>query len=236
MRSTTISERIVNALAQAHGLAGSESGPRAMEGESAVQPVITISREVGALGTAVAQDLGKKLKWPVYDRELINEIATQLNAPEPEVRMLDERTVGWLEGFASGFLSKKAISPYSYLKYLIATVRGLSEIGGCILVGRGGNFILPERALSVRLVASMEDRIRNVAECRGIPEKEAANWIRETERERTEFVRSNFGRDPEDPHEYDLVLNTSRWGVELCVETIVAALHAFEKQLRRPVS
>jgi len=52
----------------------------------------------------------------------------------------------------------------------------------------------------------------------------AAERVRELDRERTRFVRDHVLKDPEDPRQYDLVLNTSHFSVTACADLITDAL------------
>jgi cytidylate kinase len=194
---------------------------------------ITVSREFGALGHTVAAELGKRLGWPVYDQEIIHKIAEEIGRPSFEVAGFDEKPAGWFEDFLCSLGSEYRASPTGYLRKLAGVVRGLGAMGRCVLVGRGANFILPPRStLRVRLVADLPDRIHAVARLKGITEREAAREVERTDRERSLFVSRNFGKDPADPHHYDLVINTSSVGVEGAADIILAALHRFES--RRP--
>src|SRR5262249_45355754 len=58
---------------------------------------ITISREVGAQGHSVAEELGRRLGWPVYDHEILDKMAEQMGKPREYLHALDERHVSWLE-------------------------------------------------------------------------------------------------------------------------------------------
>jgi cytidylate kinase len=190
---------------------------------------ITISREPGALGSTVAGEVGRRLGWPVYDREILVRVAEAIHRPTFHLQGVDERARSWLEEALSGLLSEYAVSSGAYLKYLIGTVRGLAAGGRCVIVGRGANFILPAATtLRVRLVASPEDRARVVALRFNLPPREAAAWAERTERERAEFVRRSFGKDPADPHHYDLVLNTSRVSAADAADAVVGMLRRLE--------
>jgi cytidylate kinase len=218
-------------LSLAEALLRSDSAPRAGQGELRSPLTVTISREVGALGTTVATEVGKQLGWPVYDQEIINKIADEMGKSLSQVRGLDERHVSWLEEALAGLSTDTPVSPTSYLKHLIATFHGLAVKGRCIIVGRGANYILPPRTtLSVRLVGDLQDRIKAVGQRRGISDREATRWMEQTENHRVGFIRDSFGKDSADPHHYDLVLNTSRLSVAECAESIVHALHLIERR------
>jgi cytidylate kinase len=195
---------------------------------------ITISREAGALGNTVANAIGRRLNWPVYDREILERIATEFQQQPRHLQEVDERPGSWLEECLSGLLAGYTVSSDKYLRYLIGTVRGLGKVGQCVIVGRGANFILPSYStVRVRLVAALEDRVRVLAARSQFTEREAAAWVKSTERRRFEFVKGYFGKDPNDPHYYDLVLNTSRVGIDEAATTIIQLLEQFEQRNRK---
>ena len=57
-------------------------------------------------------------------------------------------------------------------------------------------------------------------------------WVARTDQERNAFVHSHFHKDPTDPHEYDLVLNSSRLSVDECADCVVAALRLLQARVR----
>jgi cytidylate kinase len=209
---------------------------RARAGATAPPPpfTVTVSREVGALGSSVAAAVGRRLGWPVYDREILDAIAEEMRRPAFSVEAVDERPGGWLEECLSGLLNEYHVSSDTYFKYLLGTVRGLGAVGRCVLVGRGANFILPAATtLRVRLVAFPEDRLRVLASRLGVTAQQAVTRAEAIERQRLGFVRRYFQRDAADPHHYDLVLNTSRLTADEAADVIVEALWRLEKRASR---
>jgi cytidylate kinase len=191
---------------------------------------VTISREVGALGGSVAAEVGRRLHWPVYDREILDKIAEEMRRPSFHLEAVDERPGHWLEECLSALVNQYHVSSDTYFKYLLAAVRGLGAVGRCVLVGRGANFILPEAStLRVRLVASPEDRLEVMARRLGVTPQQAAPRAEATERQRLGFVRRYFQRDATDPHHYDLVLNLSRLSVGEAADVVIEALRRLEK-------
>jgi len=195
--------------------------------------VIALSREAGAQGETVAREVGRQLGCPVYGHEVVNKVAEELRQPAAQLQRMDERPTFWIEDWVNGFYGpRNLVSMDVYVKYMIATIRGLAELGRCVFVGRGAPFTLPaENTLRVRLIADRPHRIRTVQALRHLSESEAAAWIDHTEAERTAFARRNFKLDPADPHLYDLVLSTSRMPVADCAELIVAALSRLETRV-----
>jgi hypothetical protein len=77
-------------------------------------------------------------------------------------------------------------------------------------MGRGANFLLKDiaHALSIRVVAPLEERIKRIVR-RGSLNREAALWMaKKIDHERSCFLYSIYGKHGEDPEEYDLVIHT----------------------------
>jgi hypothetical protein len=224
-----LSLSLAEALVRSHANAKGEQ--LAPGGRASPRFVVTVSREAGALGNAVATEVGGRLGWPVYDRNILDKIAEELGRPQSRLQSIDERPTRWLEECLSGLMDQYHVSSNVYLKHLFAAVRGLGEVGGCVIVGRGANFLLPaETTLRVRLVASPEDRAREVARRLGVSLAEATAWADSTERERRAFIQQHFRADPADPHRYDLVVNMSRLGVSDAADVIVETLRRLERR------
>src|SRR5262245_30976817 len=231
MNGHDLSLSLAEALIRSHARALDRQGsPEAGRQPSRPPFTIAISREAGALGNSVATEVGRRLGWPVYDRNLLDRIARELRRPPSQLEPVDERTSSWLEDSLASLFDKHHVGPDTYFRYLLAAVRGLGEAGGCVIVGRGANCILPaETTLRVRLVARAEDRARVVARRLGLSSSQAAAWVEKTERERFAFVQDHFKEDPTDPHYYDLVLNMSRLTVDGAAELILETLRRLER-------
>lgn len=190
---------------------------------------IAISRQSGARGTMTARAVGERLGWAVYDRELVERIAQDMNLQASLLEGLDEKKVSWLQEFMESFSSAPVVSDIAYVHRLAKTIATLVAHGGCVLVGRGIAHILPvETTLRVRLVAPVAWRVAAMSRKLGIREEEAAIRVAAIDRQRVQFVREHFNKDTTDPSLYDLVLNTDRFSVEQCADLIVEALHRLQ--------
>src|ERR1019366_8036412 len=97
-----------------------------------------ISREVGALGSSVATEVGRRLDWPVYDRNLLDKIAERLHRPPSHFQDLDEKQGSWLgERFSSLIDHDHFVSSGLSFGHRRAAGRGLGWGGGCVVGGRG---------------------------------------------------------------------------------------------------
>jgi cytidylate kinase len=191
---------------------------------------IALAREAGASGTLVASEVAKRLNWPVYDQLLLEKIAREMGLRTQLLESVDERRKSWLLEVVEGFASA-GVSELAYVRHLSETIVSLAAHGDCVIVGRGAAHILPkETTLRVRLVGSLDDRTDAIARRLTLTKQQAAKWVADTDRQRQTFVKDHFLKDPADPHNYDLVLNTSTWSVNDCADLILHGLRELENR------
>jgi cytidylate kinase len=189
-----------------------------------------LTREAGAPGSEVGQEVGRRLGWPVYDRELIERIAKEMGLRASLLESVDEKSKSILLESLDAMGLGKIVTEPKFVKLLVETVVSLGLHGRCVIVGRGAAHILPAQStLRVRVVAAKEDRARAVQQQLKLSAADAQRWVEDTDRERIRFVQDHFYKDPTDPARYDLVLNASRWSVIQCADFIMAAMKELEK-------
>jgi cytidylate kinase len=158
-------------------------------------------------------------------------MAEEMNVQIGLLENVDERNVHWLLERMEAFSAIPYVSENAYVRRLIETLLTIGARGHAVIVGRGAPHALPQTTtLRVRLVAEFEFRVRNVMAEMGLTHGEAARKVKAVERERRHFLKDHFHIDPEDPVNYDLLLNTTHIPVAGCVEIIEAALHVRERE------
>ena len=91
---------------------------------------------------------------------------------------------------------------------------------------------MPARStLNVRLIALLSDRVAYTGQWLRLAEDEAAEYVRKRDSGRADFLTTHFHRNPDDVHQYDLLLNTSLLGEELCAELICRAAQAKKQSM-----
>jgi cytidylate kinase len=191
---------------------------------------IALSRQVGAAATAIAQRVGERLGWPVYDHELVEQIARQMKLRANLIDSVDERRGNWIRSWVEQFIGLPGVTESEYTHHLLETLASLAAHGECIIVGRGAAQVLPPAStLRVCLVAPLEQRIAFLSRQRGMTRQQAAQRIETSERERIRFVQNHFRKDPTDPGNYDLVLNVGRFSVDDCADLITNGLHLLRR-------
>jgi cytidylate kinase len=217
-------DRVVEALARLHHYAETQHPV------SQVPPLsVAISRQSGSRGSSIAQVVGARLGWPVYDHELLTRIAEEKGLSARLLEHLDERCHTWMEKILSSFSTESNDLDAVYLKHLVQMLMSLGNVGHCIIVGRGATHVLPiESTLRVRVVAPHAFRVSETVQRKGMTKIEAERWVDKTDADRKCFVRAYFFKDAADPLNYDLVLNSSRFSIDDCAEMIVEAVKVRE--------
>jgi len=206
-----------------------EQGERKRAGEEAAEawPLITVSREFGALGTATGEIAAEKLGFSFWDQEIVHTIAEQTGIRETLLASLDEQARTRIEDFIGESVFGAGTTAAKYVRQVIQVVRTLERHGGAVVIGRGAQFILaPEAALRVRVICPYEKRVADYAKREGLSEGEAERQVVRVERERQSFIRRHYDRDVGDPAHYDIVVNTEDIPADQAADLLVAAYRA----------
>ncbi|MFZ5571355.1 MAG: AAA family ATPase [Thermodesulfobacteriota bacterium] len=188
-------------------------------------PVITISRAPGSGGRLVAQQLAEELKLDFFHQEFIREISQSAHVSKMLMETLDERGLSMIEDWVSAAILDRHLWPDEYLHHLMKIIGTIARHGRAVIVGRGANYLIPrEKRFSVRIIAPLEIRVKNVCRQFGSPEEETRRRVIRTESDRKAFVRKYFNADVDDPLQYDLVINTGFIGINAAVKAIRSAL------------
>ncbi len=201
--------------------------------------VITISRQYASGGSDVAKLVAGKTRWTLIDNEMVDMVAQRAGLNREEVAEREERVAGIIDRLASALaLSSDDLyatgggvpTPIPEIQNLAqvteAIISGAVKEGNVILVGRGAQAYLvnQESALHVFVVGSREGRIQRAIERLRIGREEAESKIDDIDHSRRKYVKTNYGRDWEDPANYDLCINTSEISLEDAADLIVSAV------------
>jgi len=179
-------------------------------------PIITISREMGAGGKAIANLLVKRLgePWKIYDQEIIDEIAKSANLEKKLVTSIDEKKLPLADVLIAEIFGRRFINMSAYYRHLVKVLSLIGQRGYAIVLGRGANFFFLH-ALKIRVICDMNQRIDWLMTYEKISRLEAQRRVDESDLERRSFVQTLFNHDHKKPHHYDLVIKT---GPNLSIE------------------
>ncbi|CAN5131564.1 cytidylate kinase-like family protein [soil metagenome] len=186
-------------------------------------PVITISREFGALGAALATKLGELTTFEVWDKELMEAIAEDLDSDIKLLETLDERRQQDIEDAVSGFMSNIRTN-VNYIKSLLRVVRTIEEHGRSIIVGRGANYICEkENSFHIRVVSPFKTRVSQYAKKNKMQESKSRKLIEQKDQERAEFIKRYFYRDHSTPSDYALIINSGNFTLGQMADLVLDA-------------
>jgi len=192
-----------------------------------LRPVITMSRQYGALGEHLGRLVADKLEFQCWDQEILHEIARHAKMPSTLFESLDERKKDSVSQLIAVFDKNHHVTAGEYMHQLLRVLHTIATHGDAVIVGRGASYVLdPDSTLRVRTVCALDERVAGLVERKGLSEKEARERCLRIDRERQEFIRSHFDRDIDDPSGYDLVINTGTCSLDVAAEIIIGAVHA----------
>ena len=193
--------------------------------------IITIDREVGSGGHEVGRRLAERLGVPFYDDEIITRAAVNTGYHEEYIKANDEKAPDYTVSSLFTGIDTFQPSPFSRIQEEeFRIIREIAQEGSCVIVGRAADYILSdEEHVSIFIFAPIEERVKRnleVAKTR-FPDENADAYamekkVKQIDKQRRryyEFYTDNKwgGRDV-----YDLLINTSRAGVEGAVDIIEA--------------
>jgi cytidylate kinase len=208
--------------------------------EVSMKKVLTLSRELGSGGIALAQSLAKRIGWKLIDKEVISEVAQLAQCSEKEIAKFDQEEFdrikmlfndlsfpvpgsgmmfpfvagGYMEPYwlPSSVTDQQLIDESKYLQLTKSVIQTLADKGDVIIVGRGGSVLLAERpdAFHLRVIAPTEHRIKQLMEVAKISEAEAKQMLQKRDKASADYIKYFYHEDWTNPRLYHMVLNTGK--------------------------
>jgi cytidylate kinase len=179
--------------------------------------VITISRQLGSQGLAVAQLTAERLGFHLVWRDLINQAALRAGEPEMALAVIDEL----------GLLAMKPTPEASdaYHTAIRQVILEFAKAGKVVILGRAGQAILQDwpGAFHVRIYAPAAYRAQNIAGIHEIAYNSAMAQIETSDRYRKNYLKRYYQVRWDDPNLYDLQINTVGYTPECAAEIICTA-------------
>lgn len=192
--------------------------------------VITIEREYGCGGGAIAAQMAQKLGWNLWDKRLTEEIARVANVDQSAVRRCDERIDSRFYRLAKTFwrgsherssqLTGQVFDTDCMMSMMEEIAANIAKEGNAVVVGRGAPYFLREHpdTFHVFLYAPRAEKVRRLIED-GLSESDAEDRVQSVDRERAAFVKHYFDADWPTRSLYHMMLNTAV-GNDAVIETI----------------
>jgi len=194
---------------------------------------MTISRDIGALGDIVASELAERLKWKVYDKEIVDYVAEHSNVRKNLVDRLDERAQNLVHDSIGRILRMFQGQTFSNEDYHVALIKTLATLAAqeqVIILGHGGAFALQEHpGLHIRIGGSLPVRVQRLSKRWALSLEETRQRVLEVDAERREFIRRYFRCDREDSAFFHLIFNTDHVNMDQVIAAIIAVLEQSTK-------
>ncbi len=202
---------------------------------------ITIEREYGAGGGAIAKKLANRLGWKLWDQALTCEIARVAKVDQSVVERMDERCDSlfyrlmkvFMRGSMEQSVAVRGMDHFdadSMVEFMQRVISGAASEGNSVIVGRGAPFLLRHRpdTFHVFVYAPLEEKLRRLREA-GKREEDAMDELENVDRQRVIFVRKYFGMEWPTRELYHMMIN-SKVGDDVVIDTILNEMHSVEAQ------
>ena len=188
-----------------------------------MKKIITISREFGAGGGEIGAKVAEALNWEYYHKELILRAAADSNIDVSNLLEWDEKvpvSFGFTQSLFDFYSRPMSEQVFEAQKKVIMEI---GQKGKCVITGRNANMILKEfdGCLNIFVHADFDWRLRRMKEkMPDFTEEQVAAEINAIDKIRrkycTFFTKTEFGHSDF----YDICLDTSRLGIDTCVDII----------------
>ena len=196
--------------------------------------IYTIGRSFGSGGREVGEKLAERLGVPFYDRQLLVEAAKDSDYTEKIFETFDEQPMrSMLYSMAMGNLTSFGETMPISMQANLAQIQTIQKIAdeneSCVIVGRCSDYALKDydNVLNVFICADEESRISRIAERGNISREMATREMKRVDKSRANYY--NYYTDTKwgDAKNYHLCLDSSKAGIEGCVDMILAYAEFF---------
>ena len=179
------------------------------------QVIISISREFGSGGRAVAERIAKDMGLKLYERNILDEMAKELNMKEGSFAHLDEMPKGFLmtrrvRGHSSSMEETIAQMQFDFIKKKAESGESF------VVLGRCSEHVLKdfEGLISIFVLGNKEEKIKRVMEIYNLDRSEAISKMARHDKKRKQYHNNHCDNKWGDSRGYDLCINSSVMGIE----------------------
>lgn len=201
--------------------------------------IVTIEREYGCGGGAIAAQLADRLGFKLWDHLLTEEIARLANVEPSAVMRCDERMDSRLHRLAKAFwrgsyernsaaLGSQVFDTDRMMAMMQEIMDHIAREGNAVVVGRGGPFFLRQHpdAFHVFLFAPRAEKVRRTM-ADGHSRADAEEMVDSVDRERAAYIKHYFNADWPTRSLYHVMINTAV-GNEPVLQTILDTMRVVE--------
>lgn len=185
------------------------------------QLIISIGREYGSGGHVIAEELAKRFQIPMYDRNLLDQIAAEKEVDAETLRKFDEKPKKFLlsrsvKGYSNSPEEAIANMQFDFLKNKAANGDSF------VVVGRCAETILRDHKslVSIFVLADTQVKAERISKLKGIRNKEALESLKRHDKYRKQYHNHYCDVKWGDSRNYDLSVNSSKLGIERTIDML----------------
>ena len=185
---------------------------------------IAISRQFGSGGRTIGKLLAEQLNIPLYDREIISQVAKESGFAESYVEEKGE--YGSSDKAAGMFINRSCYSSASnedtIWNFQTKFIKEHAEKEPCIIIGRCADYILRNRldVLRVFIHADMKERIKRISEIYKINDSDPEKLLHQKDKRRAAYYQFYTDIKWGDTKNFHITLDSSAFGIEKCVQIL----------------
>ncbi|MDO4326278.1 MAG: cytidylate kinase-like family protein [bacterium] len=187
--------------------------------------IITISRQYGSGGGEIGRQLAEDLGIHCYDKNMLEMSSYESGIKESFFHLADEKAGNKLlykivsnltPEITTPSFGSDLVSADNLFRFQSTVIRKLAAEESCVIIGRCADYVLEgtEGLVRIFLYADMDARVRRVTAKDIYDPKDVKKNIKRVDRERRDYYRYYTGRDWQAVDNYDLMMNTTKLGVE----------------------
>ena len=186
--------------------------------------IIAISRQFGSGGRTIGKLLAEQLNIPLYDREIISQVAKESGFAESYVEEKGE--YGSSDKAAGMFINRSCYSSASnedtIWNFQTKFIKEHAEKEPCIIIGRCADYILRKRldVLRVFIHADMKERIKRISEVYKINDSDPKKFLHQKDKRRAAYYQFYTDIKWGDTKNFHITLDSSAFGIEKCVQIL----------------
>ncbi len=203
-----------------------------------MKTIITIGRQYGSGGREIGQKLAKIYGIPYYDKELLKIAAKESGLCEELFENFDEKpTTSFLyslvmDPYALGYNANSFELPLNHKVFLAAfdAIKSVADKGPCVIVGRCADYALADydNVINVFISGDTEPKLERIVKEYDVPADKAKDIMVKKDKQRSSYYNYYTSKKWGDLKSYDLVINSSLFGIDGTVELIQKAIEAKE--------
>ena len=185
------------------------------------QLIISVGREFGSGGHAIAEELSKRFGIKLYDNNLLLEIAEKNGSDAEIIQKFDEapklrilsRTVRGYNNSPEDVISQLQ---FDYMRELAQNGESFVIVGRCAETVLKGHPAL----VSIFVLGDYETKLARISEKYSLSQKEAKSLIKTTDKKRKSYHNKHCELHWGDSRLYEVSINSSKLGIDETVDIL----------------